>query len=84
MNLYQLLNEIESGKIAVEHFEYKEAKYSVNFKPRTVTHEDYTFTSMNYREWDETFYIVARDSDNKLEFFRCADGELMKVSVRME
>ena len=24
MNLYQLLNEIESGKIAVEHFEYKE------------------------------------------------------------
>lgn len=85
MNLYELLEAVESKKIPVEFFEHKEAKYSVDFKPRTVVYKDeddvYTFFSLVFKEWEDTFYITAQDAEQNLEFFRCFGGEAMKVEV---
>ena len=86
MNLYDLLEAIAEDKtMEVEFFEYKESKYNVGFKPHTVLYRDdgvdYTFLSLVYNEWEDTFYITAQDSEDNLEFFRCSDGELMKVEV---
>ena len=85
MNLYELLDAVESKRIPVEFFEHKEAKYSVDFKPRTVLYRDdveYTFFSLVFKEWEDTFYITAQDSEDNLEFFRCFGGELMEVEVK--
>lgn len=86
MNLYELLDAVEGKKIPVEFFEYKESKYSVDFKPHTVVYKDeddveYTFLSLVFKEWEDTFYITAQDAENNLEFFRCFGGEAMKVEV---
>lgn len=85
MNLYELLDAVEKKEIPVDFFEKKEAKYSVDFKPRTVVYKDeddvYTFFSLVFKEWEDTFYITAQDAKNNLELFRCFGGEAMKVEV---
>lgn len=80
MNLYQLLNSIQSKKIEVTKFQENDGQYDVTFNPHSIFYQEYNLVSLAYKEWDETFYIVA-SKDQKKEFFKCTNGEAMKVSV---
>lgn len=81
INLCGLLEKIVNGDIKVLNYQYKDAEYSVQFKSKTVFFENYWISSMSYKEWDETFYLNARN-EKDLEFFKCTDGRMMEVEVR--
>lgn len=81
MNLYDLLEKVSSGNIKVLNYEYKDAEYSIQFETKTVFYGEYWIWSMSYKEWEETFYLNARNEDD-LEFFKCTDGRVMEVELK--
>ena len=75
MNLYTLLEKVQSGEIATESHNYANSETNILFVPNTVMLEDVVLKSLTYKEWDETFYITGT-ANGKPEFFKCSEGHI--------
>jgi hypothetical protein len=77
ISLYSLLEKVQNGEIPIKAYTYFDSKQSINFIPGTVSMADVSLNSLNYQEWDETFYINGKTAEGKPEFIRCTCGSIL-------
>jgi hypothetical protein len=82
VNLYTLLEKVQSGEIATKYYNSANSETNILFVPNTVMLGDVTLKSLTYKEWDETFYITGT-ANGKPEFFKCSEGHI-QVGVNHE
>ena len=79
LNLYTLLEKVQSGEIATKSYNYANSETNILFVPNTVMLEDVVLKSLTYKEWDETFYITGTGTgtaNGKPEFLKCSEGHI--------
>ena len=75
MNLYTLLDKVQSNEIATKSHTYINCETTIKFIPNNVVVlKDVILDALLYREQDETFYISGKTVDGKPEFLKCPNG----------
>ena len=74
MNLYTLLDKVQSNEIATKSHTYINCETTIKFIPNTVVLKNVILDALLYREQDETFYISGKTADGKPEFLKCPNG----------
>jgi hypothetical protein len=75
MNLYTLLDKVQSNEIATKSHTYINCETTIKFiLNNVVVLKDVILDALLYREQDETFYISGKTVDGKPEFLKCPNG----------